>query len=243
MTGMGEPRATDPRLAELHRSRPQALAQLIEEEVARDELEPGNRLGTKKDLKDRYGVATTTVNEAIRLLENRGVVQSRPGPGGGVFVAKQSGWLALSGLILDFPNSLTSAAQALEVRDAIEGLIAAEAAEHHRKRDITDLRRLVKAMGRHIDDPPAYLHANWEFHRRAAQLCTNDFARRLYEGLLDFAESELKTVVGGEHFDGAANLATHEELVDAISSRDAKRIAAAVERHNAESKAYLQVFV
>lgn len=239
---MADPLPTDARLAQLHKRRPQALAQLIEEEVTADGLEPGTRLGTKNDLKLRFGVATTTVNEAIRLLENRGIVHSKPGPGGGVFVAKRSGWLALSGLVLDFRNSLTTVSQALEVRDAIEELIAADAALHHRKRDIADLRRLVRAMGRHLDDPPSYLRANWAFHRRAAELCANDFARRLYEGLLDFAESQLNTVKEGEHFDGRANLATHEELVEAIASHDLERVGAAVERHNAESRAQRQIF-
>lgn len=234
---MAKPLESDRRLAELHRRRPQALAQLIEEEVTAGELDPGTRLGTKRDLKERFGVATTTVNEAVRLLETRGVVQSKPGPGGGVFVARRSGWLALSGLMLNFHGSVTAAAQVLEVRDALEGLIDADAAAHHRRRDITELRRLVATMGRHLDDPPAYLRANWALHRRAAELCANDFARRLYEGLLDFAEAELDTVTGAEGFDARANLATHEELVDAIASRDPDRVAAAVQRHNAASRA------
>ncbi len=234
---MADPHETTARLAELHRRRPQALAQLIEEEVVDGALVPGTRLGTKRDLKDRFGVATTTVNEAIRLLETRGIVSSKPGPGGGVFVARRSGWLALSGLVLDFQTSLTAAAQVLEVRDALEGLVAGEAAAHHRRGDLADLRRLVRAMGDELDDPAGYLRANWALHRRVAELCTNDFARRLYEGLLDFAEAELGTVRSADGFDARANLATHAELVEAIASRDPARVAAAVERHNAESRA------
>lgn len=234
---MRAPSSTDARLAELHRRRPQALAQLLEEEITTAQLDAGTRLGTKRQLQVRYGVASTTVNEAIRVLENRGLVQSKPGPGGGVFVAKRSGWLALSGLVLDFRTALLPVSQVLEVRDAIEGLIATDAALHHRKTDITDLRRLLKVMRRSIDDPAAYLRANWNFHRREAQLCANAFARGLYGALLDFAESELGSVERAEEFDGAANLATHERLLDAIASRDLDRVAVAVERHNAESRA------
>ncbi len=229
------------RLAQLHRRRPQALAQLLEEEISRDDLPAGTRLGTKRELQARYGVASTTVNEAIRVLENRGLVQAKSGPGGGVFVAKRSGWLALSGLVLDFKDSVTRVSQVLEVRDAIEGLIAADAALHHRRADIADLRRLLKAMGRHLDDPAGYLRANWAFHRREAQLCENDFARGLYEGLLAFAEAELGGVQQIEGFDGRTNLATHQELLDAIASRDTARVARAVEQHNAESRVTRQI--
>lgn len=237
MAAMREPQLTDPRLARLHRRRPQALAQLLEDEIAANGLAPGVRLGTKRELQVRYGVASTTVNEAIRLLENRGLVQAKPGPGGGVLVAERSGWLALSGLVLDFQRSLTAVAQVLEVRDAIEGLIATDAALHHRRADVVELRRLVRAMERRLGDPRGYLQANWAFHRRAAQLCANEFARGLYEGLLQFAESQLGNVQQDERFDLAANLATHHDLLDAIASRDVERVLSAVERHNAESRA------
>jgi DNA-binding FadR family transcriptional regulator len=238
---MSDAASATSRLAELHRRRPHALAQLLEEEIKAEELASGVRLGTKRDLQAKYGVATTTVNEAIRLLENRGLVQSKPGPGGGVFVAERSGWLALSGLVLDFQHSVTAAAEVLEVRDAIELLIMRQAALHHTSRDILELHELLKAMETTIADPRAYLKANWAFHRRAAQLCSNEFARRLYEGLLDFAESQLANVREDERFDGLANLATHENLLNAIASRDPDRVVAAVERHNAQSRVTRQI--
>jgi FCD domain len=89
---------------------------------------------------------------------------------GGVFVAERSNWLALSQLILDFKHSAVAAAEVLAVRDSLETLIASEAATHHRKRDITQLRRLIEDMTQHAQDPAGYLRTNWAFHRRAAQL-------------------------------------------------------------------------
>src|SRR2546428_13996659 len=46
---------------------------------------PGARLGTKTELREWCGVSVGTVNEALRLLQSRGVVAVRPGPRGGVF--------------------------------------------------------------------------------------------------------------------------------------------------------------
>ena len=68
-------------------SRAEALAREVEEEIAAGILSTGDRLGTKDDLRLRFNVAVATVNEAIKLLDARGLVEARPGPGGGVFVA------------------------------------------------------------------------------------------------------------------------------------------------------------
>lgn len=229
------PHPFDPgaRLASLHLRRPQALAQAIEEEITARGFEPGTRLGTKAELRERFGVASTTVNEAVRVLENRGSVLAKPGPGGGVFVAERSNWLALSQLVLDFKSSAVAVAEILAVRDSLETLIASEAATHQRKRDLVALGRLIDAMAHHAHDPAAYLARNWAFHRRVAQLCANAFARRLYEGLLDFAEADLAHVEGRGPFDGTANVQTHRDLLDAIAARDPDRVTEAVRRHNA----------
>lgn len=224
------------RLDSLHLRRPQALARAIEEEIAQGHEPAGTRLGTKAELRERYGVASTTVNEAIRVLENRGIVRAKPGPGGGVFVAERSGWVALSQLVLDFKHSATSITEVLAVRDALETLIDTDAALHHRKRDLKELRAHLDDMAANVHDPAGYLRANWAFHRRAANLCTNDFARSLYEGLLDLAEADLATVAGRGDFDGSANLVTHVELLEAIASRDPDRVAEAVRRHNGASR-------
>src|SRR4051812_45210697 len=83
-------------------SHPEALAQWLERTIIDGSLEPGARLGTKEDLRRTYGVAVGTVNEALRILEARGLVRARPGPGGGLFVAAPVPQMQLNRLIVDF---------------------------------------------------------------------------------------------------------------------------------------------
>src|SRR4051794_41433642 len=70
--------------------RAEAVARDLEAEILGGRLAPGARIGTKDDLRHRFGVAVATVNEAVRLLETRGLIEARPGPGGGAFVAASS---------------------------------------------------------------------------------------------------------------------------------------------------------
>src|ERR1700729_1543342 len=88
-------------------SRAELVARELEREIT-DERESGGRVRTKEDLRKRFGVAVATVNEAVRLLEMRGMIEARPGPGGGVFVARPEVRIAMMHTVLGFPPASTS---------------------------------------------------------------------------------------------------------------------------------------
>jgi DNA-binding FadR family transcriptional regulator len=104
-------------------SRAELVAQEIEREIVAGRA-PGDRLGTKEDLRQRFGVAVATINEAVRLLETHGLVHARPGPGGGVFVSGASTRLTLRPVVLGFKTGETSYEECLELRDALEPAVA-----------------------------------------------------------------------------------------------------------------------
>src|SRR3989454_8731886 len=117
-------------------SRAEEIAHELEVEITGGGLRPGDWLGTKDGLRQRFGVAVATINEAIRLLEMRRYVEARPGPGGGIFVAAASTRVRLGNLILGFKWGSTSFADCIDVRNALEFPVCLEAARHRRPSDI-----------------------------------------------------------------------------------------------------------
>jgi len=210
-------------------SRAELVARELEREIASG-LEPGERLGTKDDLRRRFRVAVATVNEAVRLLETRGLIEARPGPGGGVFVAHRSARIAMSHVVLGFKTGTTSYEECLELRDALEPLIDSHAARYHRARDIRDLKRIVKSMDASIDDPAAFFKCNWALHRRIAELCRNGPLRSMYLALIDFLEFSIDRAEFS-NFDGAAIVAVHRDLVEAIDAGEGPQLDAAIKAH------------
>jgi DNA-binding FadR family transcriptional regulator len=210
-------------------SRAELVARELEREIM-DEREPGERLGTKDDLRRRFGVAVATVNEAVRLLEMRGLIEARPGPGGGVFVARPAARIAMSHLVLGFKSGSTSYEECLEVRDALEPLIESHAARYHRASDIRDLNRIVKEMEAAVDDPAAFFKCNWALHRRIAQLCRNGPLRSMYLALIDFLEMSIDDAEFSG-FEGPALVAVHRDLVKAIDAGEGPELDAAIEAH------------
>ena len=212
-------------------SRAELVVRELEREIAADRA-PGDRLGTKDELRKRFGVAVATVNEAVRLLEMRGMIEARPGPGGGVFVARPAARAAFSNLVLGFKTGSTTFQECLEVRDALEPLIDSHAARYHKTRDIRELRRVIEDMEAVADDPAAFFKCNWALHRRIAQLCRNGPLRSMYLTLIDFLEYSIDHAEFAS-FDVASIVAVHGQLVDAIDAGEGPRLDAAIEAHQA----------
>jgi DNA-binding FadR family transcriptional regulator len=212
-------------------SRAEVIAREIEGQILEATLVDGARLGTKSDLRRQFGVAVGTVNEAVRLLETRGLVSAKPGPGGGVFVRAPSSRVRLNHLVLGLREESHTAADCLTVRNALEEPVMLEAAPACTAEDIADLRAILQELAQVADDPVAFLKVNWALHRRIAAIIPNAVLRAIYTTLLDTIEAELTAVEPDDIFEPHENLQIHVELVDALESGDRTRIHEAVERH------------
>jgi DNA-binding FadR family transcriptional regulator len=198
------------------------------ERVIGTERGQGERVGTKDELRDHFGVAMATMNQAIRLLESRGLVETRPGPRGGVFVGGAATRLACRHLVLEFSSGRLAYAECLEVRDALEPAICSHAGRHRRGSNVRGLRRILTRMSG--EDPARYFEANWALHREIADICRNAPLGSLYLAVLEFLESKINQVeIGVFNFNGFRRV--HTNLVDAIDDGDPKRLERAVREH------------
>src|ERR1700755_619918 len=66
--------------------RSEGIAHDIAEYIVDSNLPPGSMLPREKDMIETLGVGRTTLSEPLRILETRGVLTIRSGPGGGPIV-------------------------------------------------------------------------------------------------------------------------------------------------------------
>jgi DNA-binding FadR family transcriptional regulator len=212
-------------------SRAEALAREIEQEIAAGVLRTGDRLGTKDDLRQRFSVAVATVNEAVKLLETRGLAEARPGPGGGVFVTSPASRARSGPMFMGFEWTEASMADYHEVRNALEPIIFRHAARHRTEADIRALRSILASMSAHLDGPSAYARYHTAFHRRIARLSPNAPLRSMYVTLLDFFENDLaaRDLPVAVH---PGNVDVHRQLADAIEQGEVPELEWAARRHD-----------
>lgn len=156
--------------------RPEIIAERIRQVIKTDRLKPGDRLPQEKDLIDQFKAAKGTVREAMKALETQGLLYTRTGPGGGVFVAEPSAQHAMEMLGNYFFFDEPGLQEIYAIRKLLEPEVAASLAG---KLSQTDLEKLDSTM-RFYDRPPSNLDdqfqqrvAELDFHTQLAQLCPN----------------------------------------------------------------------
>lgn len=200
------------------RSAVDAVAGDIEGRISRGAVEVGERLGTRVELAERYGVASTTIAEAIRVLEAKGLITTKSGPQGGVFVAPRSVHSAIANAFLNAQGNPGSTLDCVRVMDALDPAITVSAAMHRTAADCADLLTLLEELRDAWPDRSRGLAANWKLHRRIAVIAPNPVLSTIYLNLLGIIEAE--TSDEGIPRNSDARMLAHERLVHAIVAGD-----------------------
>ncbi|NLU72681.1 FadR family transcriptional regulator [Streptomyces sp. HNM0575] len=182
---------TPPRRTPKFRQRSAKMAELVAREIVEDiverQLPAGASLPSEAPMLEMYGVARGTLREALRILENNGLVRVRPGRGGGPVVGAADPYNFGRTLTLFLQMGRTRFWELVEARVIMEPMMARLAAE---RRDKDRLAELAKAMEAHkglgTDDQAAYLSVVQDFHGVVAGMSGN--------GVLDLFGRALKEV-------------------------------------------------
>jgi len=211
-----------------------AVATAIETRIREDQLQAGDRIGTKQELVERLRVAPATLSEALRVLRSRGVVEVKPGPGGGAFVRDQSPLMRLAHSVLALREDGATINDALGVLDALDEAVIRDAANFRQTKDLRDLDLLVKRLEKSWDDPLSNRTWNWRLHRRIAEITPNSILRAFYLNMVDYidtdapaASEDLPSFMSGSR----ERFQVHADIVEAIRSKDEGAVRAVVLRH------------
>lgn len=199
----------------------QQVVDSILEYIAQDGNDVGDKLPTERELCEQLNVGRSTLREAIRILQARGYVESRPGKG--AFIASKSGhnmadaaqWISEHKVTLrDF----------MEVRRAIEELSVRLAIERASDEDVRALigihENFLDAVDRSDTELAPQLDA--EFHNQIAMMTHNE--------LLISVSGEVAaklTAFRGQTFRIPRNMHNavepHKAIVAAFLDRDVER--------------------
>jgi DNA-binding FadR family transcriptional regulator len=209
-------------------TRGQAAADHLAAQIAA--MDEGDRLGTKKELSTRLGIAGATLNEAIRLLQERGLVTLRPGPKGGIFVSRPDPLARLGRSLIPLRDQPDLVEGALEVQESLQALTALNALRQRTEQDITELRRQLTLLEGAMTDDHAFAAALRQFDEAISAIGTNQILQTVYRGVLAYVEANerLDDALARSRADRRRALRLHQQLVDAIVEQDERACRRAV---------------
>lgn len=124
----------------------------IQEAILKGELKVGDKLPAERELKEIFKTSRGTLREALRVLEQKGLIAIKTGVNGGAFVKPVTTHQVSESLDLLVRYQRVSLKDLAEFREGVEGIVTGLAAERAKKEDIQYLMNLLKEAKIHIDE-------------------------------------------------------------------------------------------
>jgi DNA-binding FadR family transcriptional regulator len=207
----------------------------IQEAILGGSLQEGDRLSGERNLREIFKVSRGTLREALRALEQKGLITIKTGVKGGAIVCPVDTKGVSESLDLLLRYQKISLKELSEFREEVEGLVAAKAAQKANKKDVKNLKNLLKSIENHLP----LGESGWDeifkldkvFHLSLARITRN----RIYESILYTVYDNIFRYFGRFLYKDIMILKnTYDELckiTEAIEKRDSKKAKTFLQEH------------
>ncbi len=203
--------------------------------IADGTLSPGQRLPPERDLAESFGVARSSLRQALKVLEIMGVISQRVGDG----TYLNSGAAAILGEPMEFLILLDGITfhELMEARLIVEPKLTARAAERATPEDITELRGVLTAMEEAGEDHTRFVAQDLLFHRTIFRIAANRVCGLMFTVVHQSLAKLIQLtsqVVPKEH-----TLGLHRRIFHAIRKRDPEEARRRMTEHLLDARGLL----
>lgn len=117
--------------------------------IKNNELKPGDKLPPERELAEKLTISRGSLREALRVLESRGMVESKPGEGRFIREVNKDAFINTENVVLNLEKS--SILELIEAREIFEVKIVELAAQRATADDIKAIKRVLLKMGEEPD--------------------------------------------------------------------------------------------
>ena len=222
----------------------QGVVDQIQEAVLDGRLKPGDVLPSEIKLKELFNTSRGTIREALRVLEQKGLIDIKTGVGGGAVVRSPDTGKVSESLDLLLQSQKVSFDQLAEFREGIEGTVAALAAKRASSDDIRSLNELILKEGSLLQNPgidwQELLRMDVRVHVAVARAAGNPVytavLQMVHENILGFSERfaiKDRTVLEEIYRD-------HVDLLRAVENGRAEKAKILAEDHVRKNNRYMK---
>jgi GntR family transcriptional repressor for pyruvate dehydrogenase complex len=203
----------------------------IRELIAAGRIKPGDRLPPERELAELFKASRNSVRDAIRVLEQMGLIESRQGDG--TYVRSVSAEDLAEPLALMLLQSRTQMRELWEVRRVLEPALAEFAASRITEEELGELEAILQAQTRKVEAGATALEEDIAFHYGIAEAARNTVMLRTLDTLVDLLRQSRERSLQ-QHDRPAFSLAGHKRILTALRRRDPDGARAEMLRHLTE---------
>jgi DNA-binding FadR family transcriptional regulator len=222
----------------------QDVVDQIQEAILEGELKVGEQLPPERKLIETFGVSRGTLREALRVLQQKGMIDIKTGVSGGSVVKGVTSESFSENLALLIRYKKVALKDLAEFREGLEGTVASLAAERANDEDLTTLRNLydesVAAFEAGPEQWDTAIRCDEQIHLALARISGNPLfitvletvymnIHTYYESYLPMKESVL-----------AENINDLKVIIDAIQERDPSKAHDRARHHVRKFTAYME---
>jgi DNA-binding FadR family transcriptional regulator len=205
----------------------QDVVEQIQEAILDGRLTAGQTLPAERELKEMFSISRGTLREALRVLEQKGLIEIKLGVGGGSVVKAVDTDQISESLGLLIRSQQVSLNHLAQFREDVEGIVAGHAAENRNAEDIHKLKVLLQnaceCVKKGTSRRNAFIDIDKQIHMTMARITGNpvyisvlhsihDNIHRYYDRFLSMDRPELE-----ENYNDLCN------LVNAIENGEVER--------------------
>jgi len=155
------------------------IVEQVQALIEKGGLKHGDQLPAERELASIFKVSRHSVREAIRVLEQKRILKSRPGSGTFIILENESSVVeSLANAILREKNTLS---EIFQFRDLLEPQIAGLAARNAKTKDILALEDLLEKQQKELDNTRASKVLDEKFHLALARATGNSVLLQVVE--------------------------------------------------------------
>jgi GntR family transcriptional repressor for pyruvate dehydrogenase complex len=205
------------------------IAEQLLGQIGSRALRPGDALPPERELTESFGVGRSSIREALRMLESKGVISA---VNGGAFVVADAASPLLSSLRLVITLDEEAGIHHLfELRRILESEAAALAAERRAPEHLEQMDAAMAEMENALSgDGDRFIDADLRFHLAVAEATGNRLVFHSMQAVRDVIRRALLTIVRIPQSPESA-VVEHRSIRAAIAARDAAAAREEMRRH------------
>jgi len=211
----------------------QDVVEQIQDAILNGKLKPGSKLPPERALKDMFNTSRGTLREALRVLEQKGLIDIKLGVAGGAIVKRIDAEPIMESLALLIRSGQVSLEHIAEFRIIIEGSIMELAAEHATQEDIQELEALFNEAKTFYNNNEweNFLKIDEKMHTHIGMMTRNPVFQFVQKSIHDNIHQYYAQHLSMNKKRTLENLRDFEKIIAALKINDSKTASSIIMDH------------